>query len=269
MYIPNKPIKRSKLRLLLGKKYYMYKRYIQWIFLRKDYSREKFNTQLNYEVYRHKTPLLRELKGVDMQLQYNKITNLRLAIKRVNGVIIKPKETFSYWRLIGKPSYKKGYKDGLVLRGDGTFEAGVGGGLCQLSNLIYWITLHTPLHVTERYRHSHDIFPDSNRTQPFGSGATCVYNYFDLQIYNPTDKTFQLILYIDDGMLNGQWRCNEEIYFNYEIYEKEHRITPTFWGKYMRSNSIFRRIYDGQKNFIKEEFIAENHAIMMYEPLIE
>ena len=45
-----------------------------------------------------------------------------------------------------------------------------GGGLCQLSNLIYWMTLHTPLTITERYRHSYDVFPDSNRTQPFGSG---------------------------------------------------------------------------------------------------
>ena len=64
----------------------------------------------------------------------------------------------------------------------GSFQTGIGGGLCQLSNLIYWMTLHTPLTVTERYRHSFDVFPDSRRTQPFGSGATCSYNYLDLQI---------------------------------------------------------------------------------------
>jgi hypothetical protein len=31
-----------------------------------------------------------------------------------------------------------------------------------------------PLKVTERWRHTHDVFPDANRTQPFGSGATLV-----------------------------------------------------------------------------------------------
>jgi len=25
--------------------------------------------------------------------------------------------------------------------------------------------------------HGYDVFPDSDRTQPFGSGATCFYNY--------------------------------------------------------------------------------------------
>ena len=53
----------------------------------------------------------------------------------------------------------------------GQIGGDIGGGLCQLSNLIFWMTLHTPLTVTERYRHSHDVFPDANRTQPFGSGG--------------------------------------------------------------------------------------------------
>ena len=72
---------------------------------------------------------------------------------------------------------------GMVLH-NGGFKPGVGGGLCQLSNLIYWMTLHTPLTVVERWRHSYDVFPDAERTQPFGSGATVAYNHIDLQIRN-------------------------------------------------------------------------------------
>ena len=78
-----------------------------------------------------------------MQYQYNKITNLRLAAARLDGVVLRPGETFSYWRLIGRPSRRKGYLDGIVLF-CGTFRPGVGGGLCQMSNLIFWMTLHTP-----------------------------------------------------------------------------------------------------------------------------
>lgn len=45
----------------------------------------------------------------------------------------------------------------------------------------------TPLTVVERYRHSHDVFPDANRTQPSGSGATCAYPHRDLMIRNDTE----------------------------------------------------------------------------------
>ena len=148
---------------------------------------------------------MRQLKDVDMWYQRNKVINLKQAIKRLSGITIHPGEIFSYWKLIGKPTKKKGYVDGMVLF-YGTFTRGVGGGLCQLSNLIYWATLHTPLTVTERHRHSFDVFPDSSRTQPFGSGATCSYNYLDLQIKNETNQPYQLFLTVTDTHLVGEWR---------------------------------------------------------------
>jgi vancomycin resistance protein VanW len=98
---------------------------------------------LPFHVFSHKTPLLRQLKDVDMWMQYNKITNLKIAAKKINGIIIHPNEVFSYWKLIGKPTKRKGYVDGMVLH-NGTFSAGTGGGLCQMSNLIFWITIQQP-----------------------------------------------------------------------------------------------------------------------------
>ncbi|MDD7793157.1 VanW family protein [Clostridium sp. 'White wine YQ'] len=266
-YIERKPINRSKLRLYFGKRYYDIKRFIEWHF-----SNKKFSKHLNEELYQniifqHRTPLLRKLKGVDMGLQINKIQNLKIATKKINGLVIKPGETFSYWKLIGRLTYKKGYLDGLVLYPDGTFKAGVGGGLCQLSNLIYWMTLHTPLIVTERHRHSHDIFPDSNRTQPFGSGATCSYSSLDLQIFNGTNSDFQLVVYLTKDELVGEWRSSESSMLQYEVYEKEHSITPGLWGGYIRNNTIYRKVYDNI-GFIKDEYITENHAYMTYNPYL-
>ena len=58
--------------------------------------------------FRHRAPLLRKLKDVDMQYQYNKIVNLRLAAACLDGVVLRPGETFSYWRLIGRPTRRKG-----------------------------------------------------------------------------------------------------------------------------------------------------------------
>ncbi len=262
------PKRRTKIRILLGKSFYTCKRRLYWIFGGVKFATTKdFNPYL-YTYFSHSTPLIRQLKDVDMYLQYNKITNLKIAVKEVNDVIVKPGETFSYWKLIGKPSKSKGYKEGVILF-NGTVKAGIGGGLCQLSNLIYWMTIHTPLTVVERYRHSYDVFPDSNRTLPFGSGATCVYNYRDLMIRNDTNMPVQLKIWINDSMLCGCWRTNVEPIETYKVYEKEHFMKKELFGKYSRYNLIYRKIFDVEENEIADEYVTENHALMMYEPFLE
>ena len=169
-----KPIDRSKARVFMGMNYYKLKRYTQWYLKNIRWARTYSKEPLKYTVFQHQSPLIRNLKSVEMWMQYNKIWNLQLSAEKLNGIFLYPGETFSFWRLIGNPTRKKGYLKGMVLS-HGRVKAGIGGGLCQLSNLIYWMTLHTSLTVTERYRHSYDVFPDSDRTLPFGSGAKCGY----------------------------------------------------------------------------------------------
>ncbi|NME07428.1 VanW family protein [Psychrobacillus sp. BL-248-WT-3] len=261
------PRNRSRMRIYFGKKYFRMKRYMDWYAGKKKYALKKQSTRKSEIIATHQTQLLRELKDVDMWLQHNKITNLKIAIKQLNVVIVQPGETFSYWRLIGNTSKRKGYVEGMILH-YGKVTVGVGGGLCQLSNLIYWITLHTPLQVKERYRHSYDVFPDSNRSQPFGSGATCAYNYLDLQIKNDTKQAYQLVLYLTDTHLVGEWRADNPSTRTYEVYEKDHLISLEYWGGYVRHNSIYRKAYNMQSELIDDEFITQNHAIMMYEPML-
>ena len=263
----DKPIKRSELRFALGRAYFICLRYFLWLFGGQRFSKKQ-QEKLSYECFTHKTPLLRRLKDVDMYLQYNKIANLKIAVPKVNMMTLKPGETFSYWRAIGKPVKSKGYKEGMVLRWNGGFSAGTGGGLCQLSNLIYWMTIHTPLTVTERHRHGYDIFPDSNRTQPFGSGATCFYNYGDLMIKNNTNRTYQLALEVTEDNLQGAWYSDQPSEFTYEVYEKEHIMQPEFWGGYSRHNTLFRKVYDLSGKLVDDEYVIENHAIMTYVPFL-
>ena len=259
---------RSKLRLFLGRLYFTWRRYFEWFFVRSTQYAVTFQTsRLPFKVADHSTPLYRRLRNVDMWLQENKVTNLKLAAAKVNGLVLKPGEIFSIWRLVGKPTKAKGFSEGMVLD-NGSFVPGVGGGLCQLSNLIYWMTLHTPLRVTERWRHTHDVFPDANRTQPFGSGATVVYNYIDLQIKNETQHSYQLLIRVGEADLEGEWRREQPLPHKYEVYESDHLITQEWWGGYMRHNVIRRKVFDLDNNQIGDDFITENHAIMMYEPML-
>lgn len=261
------PKSRSAFRLNCGMAYYGALRRLLWVIKRRSFA-STYAKPLAYRQFSHNTILLRPLKGVDMPLQYHKITNLALAAKRLNGVIIRPGEIFSYWKLIGKPSRHKGYKTGMILR-NGIVSSGIGGGLCQMSNLIYWMTLHTPLTVIERHRHGYDVFPDSNRTLPFGSGATCFYPHGDLMILNDTNIRFQLIVKVGGEYLEGEWRAESPPEFRYEICEKNHRIEGEYWGGFSRHNELYRMVFDMEGNFLKEEFIIANSAFMMYSPFLE
>ena len=268
VFQPERPMTRSKFRLLLGRFYFVWRRYFQWFFVRSTrYATNIQTSRLTFKVSDHRTPLYRRLRNVDMWLQDNKVTNLKLATAKLNGLVLKPGETFSIWRLVGKPTKARGFAEGMVLS-NGSFVPGVGGGLCQLSNLIYWMTLQTPLQVTERWRHTHDVFPDTNRTQPFGSGATVVYNYIDLQIKNETQYSYQLQIKVGETDLEGEWRCEQPLPQKYEVYESDHLITQEWWGGYMRHNVIRRKVFDLENNQIGDDFVTENHAIMMYEPML-
>lgn len=262
-----KPIQRSWLRLRLGKAYYAAKRYLLWCSPRFCWAKNRKTDILPFLQIAHRTPLIRSLPGDEMEWQRNKVINLKLAVARLDGIVIHPGETFSYWKLIGKPTKRKGYKEGMVLF-LGHIGGDVGGGLCQLSNLIFWMTLHTPLTVLERYRHSHDVFPDSSRTQPFGSGATCAYPHRDLMIRNDTDQAFQLRVWVGETHLEGEWRSVQPPQYSYRILERDARIDQASWGGYIRHNQLYRQVYDASGQLVDEHSLFDNDAIMMYSPLL-
>lgn len=263
-----KPVKRGKLRLLAGRAAYTAARYALWASGRFRFAKNRRAQPLPCLHFRHVTPLLRRLKDVDMQYQYNKIINLRLAVACIDGLVLHPGETFSYWKCIGKPTARKGYVDGMVLH-YGSFGPGIGGGLCQLSNLIFWMTMHTPLTITERYRHSFDVFPDAGRTQPFGSGATCVYPYRDLMVRNDTRQDFQLFLRVGEVHLEGEWRSINAPDYGYKIVERNHRMEREYWGGFSRHNQLYRQTLSPAGKILHEELLTENHALMMYSPFLE
>ena len=264
-----RPQHRSHLRMALGKTWFTLKRCVQWHFPGKHCATTRNASDLPHEHASHRTPLLRQLKGVDMWLQRNKVASLKTAASCIDGIVFRPGETFSFWRLVGKPTARRGFKTGMVLH-NGAVAQGMGGGLCQMTNLIYWMALHTELSVTKRWRHGFDVFPDERRTQPFASGATCSYNYIDLQITNTTKNTYQLRIDVDGEYLSGEWRANTAPRYAYKIMVRDHAIRAEWWGGYSRHNSLRRVTRDRATGAeLGEEFITENHAIMMYAPLLD
>ncbi|HEV2798399.1 MAG TPA: VanW family protein [Nocardioides sp.] len=213
----------------------------------------------------HGSLLLRELDADRMHLQHNKVTNLRLAASRVDGIVIAPGETFSFNRVVGSCTRRKGYVDGMTLS-NGTAESGVGGGICQLANLVHWMVLHSPMTVVERSEHSFDPFPDQGRVLPWGVGCSIVYNYVDLVVRNDTEHPFQLRVWLGERYLHGQLRSDVRPEHSWKVEARDEEFLRRD-GRVFRRNQIWRRVIDRRTGEqVGDELVKTNCALVVYEP---
>ena len=127
--------------------------------------------------------ITQSLGSTASQYLESKKHNLGLAIQRLQNVVINPGQIFSFWHLVGQPDQAAGYVEGRTITGD-HIATTVGGGLCQLSGLIYLLALKSGLTSIERHSHSKDIYTESTRFAPLGADATIVYGYKDLRLKN-------------------------------------------------------------------------------------
>ena len=241
------------------------KRHLKDLLRKTLFAKERTEVPLPVLVYRHNSLIRRRLGNVNMQLQENKATNLSLAVSHINGLLIHPGETFSVWKLIGRTGQRKGYKEGLTIA-KGRPSQGIGGGLCQLSNLIHWMVLHSELTITEHHHHDGlDLFPDFGRQIPFGTGTSISYNYIDYRVKNETDNTYQLRLWVDDKYLCGELRAAEILPYTFHIHAENEYFSREGDVVY-RNGQVFRDTIDRiSGRCLDSQLIRTNHAKVMYD----
>ena len=240
-------------------------RNIKDLFSKDEFASEKMEDRLPFTIYKHNSLIRRKLGNVNMELQENKATNLSIAAPKVSGIIIKPGETFSLWKLVKRCSEKYGYKEGLTIS-VGKPSSGIGGGLCQLSNLIHWMILHTDMEITEHHHHDQiDLFPDFKRVIPFGTGTSIMYNYQDYRFKNTTNLTYQLIIYLTDEYLCGELRADNRQDYKYHIVAEDVFFSKEKDGVY-RNGKVYREKNDCRTGLcIEKELIKVNHAKVYYD----
>lgn len=123
----------------------------------------------------------------------NRVNNIRLASQKINGFVLKPGETFSFNKIVGKRDYNKGYKKAKVLV-NGESNEGVGGGICQLSSTIYNAALKSGMQIIERHTHSGEV-----GYIPRGQDAAVSYGYKDLKFKNLNNYPVKFIVSIKNG----------------------------------------------------------------------
>ncbi len=105
----------------------------------------------------------------------NRVYNLALAASRIDGVLIKPGEVFSFDKSVGDVSTLTGYKQAYVIQ-NGRTVLGDGGGVCQVSTTLFRAVLQAGLPVVERNPHAYRVH---YYEQDLGPG-------YDAAVYIPT-----------------------------------------------------------------------------------
>ncbi len=177
-----------------------------------------------------------------------KVHNITLAIQKLDGLVLNTGEWFSFWYRVGRPSANNGF---LKSRGivNGKLVAGSGGGLCQLSGILYYLALQGGLSISERHAHSVDIYAEEERFAPLGSDATVAFAYKDLRFQNTHAESCQLRFLLTDGWLTatlhspGAWVARD-IAFTYACQDTVVNVTthcngnPAGISRYKRLNEI-------------------------------
>ncbi len=128
----------------------------------------------------------------------NTLYNIQKASEEVNGIILKPDESFSFNQLIGPAEKEDGYKESIIIV-NGQFVNGYGGGVCQVSTTLYNAVLLANLQIIERYNHS--VYGEATNYVPLGRDAAIFYGYKDLRFRNSLDQQIVIFCEIKDDKL--------------------------------------------------------------------
>lgn len=242
------------------------KRHIKNLFGGEKYASVHDAQRLPVVVFSEGGNMIKRGPGIDPQLQQNKADNIRLACSKIDGLIVNPGETFSFWQTVGKTSRKNGFADGRVLV-NGRLVAGVGGGLCNLANTLCLLMLHSPMTIIELHHHSDALAPDpGGHRVPYSAGASVNYNFVDLRFRNDTQQPVQLCTWCEGDDLHAELRTTEEFPYTYRITEEDHHFHQEDNGKYYRISRIYIETLDRQSGeVVKRELNWKNHSEVMFD----
>ena len=125
----------------------------------------------------------------------NRITNVKLAAEKINGVILQPGQTFSYNDVVGQRTKANGFKEaGAYSNGQVVQE--VGGGICQVSSTLYYCAMVSNLKINTRTCH---YFPVAY-IEP-GMDATVSWGGPEFKFTNSREYPIEIKAYVEKNSI--------------------------------------------------------------------
>lgn len=163
----------------------------------------------------------------------NKKHNILLAAEAFGNITIEEDEIFSFWKFVGEPNELKGYRVARKFTDTGiNYETG--GGLSQLSTLLYFLSIKSGLEIIQRYPYSLDFYTYEPRYTPLGADAAVVFKEKDLQFKNNLGFPICFRVEVVNDYLFGSI-CSREKITNYQIEFEEDKMQNMKIVKTLRS----------------------------------
>lgn len=195
------------------------------------YAASTQRSELPVELFRSACPMINTDTGFDLRYQQNKVFNLQLAAKCLDGLLIRPGETFSFWHCVRYADRDTPYRDGLAMV-NGRLTTQYGGGLCMMTNLLFWLFLNSPLTIVERQGHDVKQFPEPESDALAGVDATVAEGWLDLKVKNCTGRTYQLRIAFDGGSIVGRLLTDRDDGLRYLAFNQRLRYVREDDGIY-------------------------------------
>ncbi len=141
--------------------------------------------------------------------------NLRLACQAINGMVILPGQTFSYNKALGERTEARGYRPGESYVNGLTVDT-IGGGICQVSSTLYYVTLLSDLQIVERSPHGY-----VSSYIPKGMDAAVSWGYQDFKFKNNMQTPIRIEAWMENGYVNVRIHGQEiRSYYVELVYEE-------------------------------------------------
>lgn len=176
----------------------------------------------------------------------NRITNLTLAAKAIDGIELMPGEIFSYNDTLGERTAERGYKSAGVFV-NGQHAEGLGGGICQVSTTLFDACLYADLEIVKRSNHSGRV-----DYVPAGLDAAVSWGDPDFQFCNNTEYPIRISATYADGSVNVKI---------YGTKTNSNTVKVTTQQLDAQSYKTYRHVYDGEGNLLETEEICSSHYI--------
>lgn len=217
-------------------------------------------------------------KASDTNSNNDRNHNINQACKIINGTFLAPGETFSFNGTVGKRTVEAGFYEAPTIMGGESVDA-PGGGICQVSSMLFHAVVRSDLQVNERYPHQWPatycdrgtdatVDWDSNMDFKFTNTSgypVAISAYYDVNNYRvsvaiyghlPEDGSYIAFIAetVDEGELpETKYTANPELPVGEENVKKKPH--PYYYTK------SYKVWYDKNGNEIKrEEYLSTTYS---------
>lgn len=128
----------------------------------------------------------------------NRKHNVKLALKKFDGMVVKNGETVSFNKVTGPHTLEEGYKTATIIY-NSRFVEGVGGGICQASTTLYNALIRAGVNIDEVHKHTLPV-----KYVPLALDAMVAEYISDLKFTNNTGHNIFIHTYSDKNSVTAE-----------------------------------------------------------------